>query len=269
MKEEKIACAVFSFDRPDYFKQVLDSFLRNENHNEFDWYFFQDASEINGKKYGDINKINKNIELIENFQTETKELNVATANQGIAKQKQKAHHLFQNYNKIIFFEDDMIVSKYYLRLLLQLSKEFPNTVIQASDRAIDPNKHDFIANLSKVHYVLKQHWWGYLMPKSIAKLVIPTLNEYINFIGNDYRKRPDAKIRKKYKVHATSHDAILETTINDANQKRLATFIPRAKYIGKEGLHSTSATYKKQGFEVEKMYEFEEDKHLENFGVIE
>lgn len=269
----KIACALFSFDRPLYLKKTLQSIYENHaKHNIFDnidLYFFQDGSTINNsREVGSKEKINQSIKIIKEYQNKfpKAEVDISNINLGIAKQKQKAHLLFEKYNKILFFEDDMILSPHYIKLVISMSEQFPNSIVQACDRTGRLPKNDFKNHLNKV---IKSgcHFWGYLMNYTVHDKVKNLLNDYINFIGNDYRKRPSNAIRQRYNIHTTSHDAIIHKAINEQNISKITTIVPRAKYIGKEGMHANLKWFEKYNFHIEKPYIFEEDKHINQFEI--
>lgn len=267
----KIGCALFSFDRPQYLKQVLHSI--NENHKAhpilkdfIEFHFFQDGRNLNNKTVGSKKEVDESIKLLNKY-TEiipNSKLNCASENLGIARQKQLGHRLFDKYDKVIFFEDDMILSPHYIQLLVKMSKQFPENVVQACDRTGALPKDDFKNHL---HKVIKSncHLWGYLMSKSVCDSVYPKLQEYIKLIGNDYLKRPHEKIKSKFEIKASSHDAIIAKALTENNINKITTVVPRAKYIGEKGMHATPNWYKKFKFDKEKQYIFEEDQNIKNF----
>jgi len=154
-----IACAVFSYNRPEYLERVLRSLVRNEGVRDCDWFFFQDG----GKNEEDWKKVRKCAGLLEGSNLEVNSKNV-----GIAKQKRKAHKLFNDYDRVVFFEDDMVVSKYYLRVIRQISEEFPGKVVDAGDYTI----------LAR---------YGKIQGQDSVKMTIPHATQGIDFSGVDFR----------------------------------------------------------------------------------
>lgn len=262
----RIACAVMCFNRPNYLKQVIESILNNENYNNFDWFFYQDDHTIDGIKYADHELINESTNIILKNSNKFKFFTLfqADENIGVARQKQKAHQLFKEYENVIFFEDDMILSPYYLHLLVTINKQFSKCIVQANDRTGGLPKDNFTLHLNEL-IPSWCHWWGYLMPYDIYKQIQEGFDYYVNFIGPNYRKRPSKAIKQEFNVGATSHDAILSLYSEKSNIQKLTTVVPRAKYIGERGLHARPEWYKKFKFNIEKPYIFEEDKDITFF----
>lgn len=275
---EKIACAIFSFDRPYYLYQTMNSIVTSynkckdflvQNDIQIDFHFFQDGLKVGDEKKGSESGVKRSLEILKNHNKTFKANTIileSEANQGIAKQKYKANTLCSQYDNIMFFEDDMMVSPYYFRVLIALHKSFPKCAVTACDRTGGLPKY-IKDNLHKATKT-ESHWWGYLMPKKIIQYIQPTLKEYIETVGDDYRKRPGEIIRKKYNVRATSHDAILDKIMKENGFKKIDAYVPRAKYLGEEGMHSNKQWFEKHKFNIPKQYIFEHDKNIETFELI-
>lgn len=265
----KIACALLSYNRPHYLSQTLLSIINNKNFDKFDWYFFQDNNKIKNKYLCDSYLIDYCVAHIENFPATNKQIIVNEQNEGVAKQKQKIHELYNYYDKIIVLEDDMILSPYYFKVLLAMNKQYPYYVVQASDKTSGLPKDDYKNHLLEAEFS-GCHWWGYLMPYNVFKAIEPMFNEYLSIIGDDYRNRPGEIIRNKFNVQATSQDSILSKHIDEGSIKKLAMKIPRARYIGENGLHSNSKIFKKYNFHLHKQYIFDKDQiiDLENINIV-
>lgn len=266
-----VACALFSFDRPLYLERTLQSVYVNCLKHNTDLYIFQDGSTTaNGRRTGSKERIEQCINIVRKYQNKLPnlEMDVSNVNVGTAKQKQKAHQLFERgYKKVIFFEDDMILSPHYIRIILQMSEQFPRSIVQASDRADYSPPHNLQAKLSEVRKS-GDHLWGYLIDDFVYHQVRDLLNDYVDFIGDDYVRRPHRAIMKRYNVNASSHDKIIHKATDEQKISRLTTVIPRARYIGMEGTHASPAWYKKHGFERERSYVFDEDEHIREFTVV-
>lgn len=275
----KTACVIFSFDRPHYLEKTLDSIINSysicqsylkNNNIQIDFYFMQDGLKIKGKKRGSELGVNKSTKIINAYKNQIKTesfVYINTENKGIAKQKYKANEMYKKYDNIIFFEDDMIVSPYYFQILFALNKRFPNCSVTACDRTGGIPKTNLNDHL---HKAIKSwcHLWGYLMPSNVIEKIQPTLSEYIKIIGNDYKRRPNDIIRKKYKINDTSHDAVIHKTMKNKNLEQIATYVPRAKYIGENGMHANTNWFNKYRFNVEKQYIFSEDSEIGTFELI-
>ena len=276
---EKMACTIFSFDRPNYLKQTLDSIevsyhtcknYLDKNQIEIEFFVLQDGLFIGDSKKGSEKGFKESQDVIEEFRRKSFAKictwNVA-CNVGIGKQKFSANELCKLYEKIMFFEDDMILSPYYFRILLALNKRFPRCAVTACDRTGGIPKDDFKNHLHKA-VKSKCHWWGYLMPRRIIEKLQPMLNKYINVVGKDYRKRPVGIIKETFNMRATSHDAIIDKVMREYDFKKVTTYVPRAKYIGENGMHANTHWFNKHKFNIEKPYIFDEDANIETFELI-
>lgn len=264
---KNIAGCIFSFDRPNYLSKVIKSLEKQTI--DIDWYAYQDNYKTkNGKINADSKDINKCLEILDSSSLDIY-INVQEYNVGIGRQKLDSYELFDDYDKVIFYEDDMVVSKYYNKLLIKMSEQFPKSIVYAPDRPrkylqeYNPNEH-----LNCVKKMWK-HYWGYLQPKYVTEKVKPYLEKYCEVVGDDYHIRPSKKIRNVFNVSNTSHDAIMDKALRKENLYKICTVWPRGEYIGKEGMHMNPKIYKKWNMEDELKYEFEEDKNIEEFELIE
>ncbi len=238
------ACALFVFDRPYYLEQTLES-LERQTYKDVDWFAFVDGTECSTMTVGNSRKRTESINILTESDIKFEEVFIATRNKGMGKQKLFAHSLFDYYDDVIFFEDDMIVSKHYIEVLLNLRNLYPEyEMITACDRHNDLTPEDFTPENLPITAEYNTHFWGYYLTKNAASFITPTLTQYCELVGNNYRKRPGDKIRQTFNVKATSHDGILEKCLKENNFKRLTTKLPRAKYIGKYGMHCNPGVFK-------------------------
>jgi len=268
----KIACALFAYNRPHYLKPVLKSIIGNTHFDKVDWYIIQDSPEYimpNKEKSvikEHIKPVKESTEILKDFSNykNVKALKINLINQGIPRNKSMVHDLVikGGYDAVIFFEDDLIVSRYYIRLLTELFSQFPKYIISGSDltkgEQFENPKLNEIARFNC-------HWWGYIMGIDVIEMLQPHLQEYINVIGPCYPKRPHEFIRKKFGIHVTSHDGFIEKVTKDYGIQRLNFCLPRSRYIGAVGVHSKQSMYEGAGFNNFKDFEFEEDATLTDF----
>lgn len=262
----KIACVVLVFDRPQYFAPVLESLKENADGNDVDWFFFVDgAKTAAGRIVGDEKKIKESAHLISHiFPPFPYHIETSSINEGVAKQKQKAHQLFKRYDQVIFFEDDMIVSPHYVRLICKLQNQFPNDIVNAPAR-----RKKNIKAQAKPYHIEKVdflHLWGYSMMRSVYEKIEKIFNQYVLDAGKDYKNRDNSFLCEKYGMKISSHDRLIETEARRKGIRRIITSLPRGKYIGEKGLHSTPALF--EGFKVDVPYIFEEDASIEKFKWI-
>lgn len=246
----KVAACLFSYNRPRYLQQVLASLEGQVGAAGHDWFFYQDGplGPEDGPAVQECVKMLTDSALGGN-------MFVRDANVGIARQKLMAHSLFSAYDLVYFFEDDMIVSPFYMKLLGELHRGFPEALVYAPDRARAAGERDLRA-VSDVW----THFWGYAMGADLGRAVTPFLREYVDFLGDTpYRQRPsDAR----WPVTATSHDAILDYALRGLTAKKITLRVPRARYIGEHGLHATPEHFQRNGFSNKRQYVFPEDAEL-------
>jgi len=84
------------------------------------------------------------------------------------------------------------------------------------------------------------------------------MDEYMEFCGPSYRNIPHHAIRIKYGCEVTGFDGVMDVICNRHEIERIATVIPRAKYIGEKGLFGTPGIFNKMGFPRYDTFEFDE-----------
>lgn len=230
----KIAGAVIAFNRPKYLRQVIKSIEKTENIEDIDWYAFIDGTfnEISGKPAGKVEKTEKSIEILRASSLNFK-LEVSESNNGIALQKNKAHQLFDSYETVLFFENDLILGKHYIKLLRIALETFPEHLI-LMNRHPAPRKKD----LRYLNECGIARLWGYGLRESRYRKFEKRWKEYISYISQvDYRQRNSVpkKIRDKFPYGSFSHDVVLTNLLRESGAKKLWPEISRGKYIGKKG----------------------------------
>ncbi|MGV9141835.1 MAG: hypothetical protein ACOC1X_02745 [Promethearchaeota archaeon] len=261
---EKIACVLFVFDRPKYLSQVLFS-LEKQTFNMVDWFAYVDGNKLKEKIIGNTKGKEQSVQLLTNSTIQFKEIFINEKNKGIGQQKLSSHKLYSDYDTILFFEDDMIVSKHYIEVLLHLKNQYPEyEFITACDRPSKKTERmdqESLKNQSLDKLIgggIKNisHFWGYYLSKRAVELLREPLEKYCAIVGEDYRNRSHKKIREVFKIKTTSHDGILNSQLERHKVKRIGTKVPRGRYIGKIGVHCTENIFK--NFH-KKEYEFTEE----------
>ncbi len=244
----KIASCLFSYNRPHYLAPALKSLEKQTI--KTDWFFFQDGP----LAPSDEPLITECLDILTKSPLEA-HVHLNKTNVCIAEQKLKAHGLFNAYDFVLFFEDDMVVSPFYTSLLLEMHERWPLDVVYAPDRG----GQEFSLKTGAVRECWT-HFWGYGVGASTGRAMTPFLKEYIEDMrGMHYRYRDHAAIREKWHVSATSHDAILDCALRALGRRKLSMDIPRGRYIGEKGLHSTTEHFRKNGFHLERQYIFPGD----------
>jgi len=272
----KTACVVFSFNRPNYLVPTLDSLSKNTRADECDWYFYQDGWK-NNPEYPYVSekdeiecqkRVQQCVEVLEGFPFKHKQVIAKEQNVCIGRQLQEAKaELFKKYDNVIFFDDDHIVSKDYIDVLLKMHKQYPDAIVGAQATGEKHVPRD--ATLDQVGVTVKQisgmiprpgrwRWIAYLLPKAIHKATVKQMDEYMTYIGPSYRNIPHHSVRIKYGVTITGFDGVMEKFCEKKKIKRIATVIPRGRYIGESGLFGNPQLFKQLGFSQYAKYEFDE-----------
>jgi len=274
--KKRTAVVVFSFNRPDYLVQTLDSLAKNTKADECDFYFYQDGWK-NTEPYPYCTdeqeaivgeQVQRCVEIISGFPFKHKEIVTREDNVCIGQQCQIAKkRLFEKYDKVIFFDDDHIVSKDYIDILLKLHEQYPDAIVgaQATERRNIPAnaRLDHVGVVTEcmgdaIAFPGRWRWLGYLMPKEVHEATVDDMDEYLEFIGPSYRNIPNNAVKAKYGVVVTGFDGVLDKLCNDKEIRRVATVIPRARYIGKQGTFGTFEAFRLMGFPEYNRYEFDE-----------
>jgi hypothetical protein len=252
----EIACVLFAFDRPQYTEEVLKS-LERQTYTNVSWFAFVDGNYINDQVIGDEKGRAKVLRALVDSEIEFEEMFISQHNRGIGRQKDFSHELYEAFDVVMFFEDDMVVSKHYLEVLLHLYEEYGYHFITACDRgkATPPEAYQDPEAIERLGE-WNTHFWGYLLDREGVEAIKQPLKDYCELVGENYHTRPANLIRNTFGVQASSHDGLLEKYLKINDIHRLATYLPRAKYIGEHGMHCNTKVFQKYGFHIDKPYEF-------------
>jgi len=283
--DNKTAIVVFSFNRPEYLVKTLKALSENTQIDNCDVYLFQDGWKNDSKRPYTVpaieaenkEKVEQCVGIIKGFPFAHKKIIAKKYNVCIGKQLQEAKAmLFENYEHVLFFDDDHVVGKDYIDILLKLHNQYPDAIVgaQATEiRNIPPN-----ANLDQVGVTTvnskgdayatpgRWRWLGYLMPKVVHTATVVAMDEYMEFIGPSYRDIPDNAVRVKYGVTVTGFDGVMDKICDDQGIRRIATVIPRARYIGESGLFGTPQLFRQMGFPKYSKIEF--DNEPDTFNIV-
>ena len=248
MKE--FAGAIITFSRPNYYKQLMTS-LENAVDNDFDWFVFQDGIEnakIRDGKERFLNKelVEKNIFITKNSKLNIKEHFISKNNIKINAQINKVITLFSDYKTLFIFEDDLVVSPYYLRLLKKCSIQYPNIVasFHSIKKGKSPEQLKFLAKADAPRL------WGFYLTRNVW-------DKFSSLWNNFYKKG----------VYAPFYDVIFTKFIRDHTEGKYEPLVSRAYNIGIDGILSTNkVSWKKRCLDKQdKKIEYNEDKTLSGF----
>lgn len=228
LKFRNVGAALFTFAKPECTRQVIDSILKNRKIGyNIDWHVFHDgAVNINSGARHTTDEINQQtLEIIKNSGLPYKSLIINEYNEGIARQKHKAHLLYPNYDLMYFFEDDLLLGTYYLRLLKVLAQSFPRQVGTL-------HKHFNSGGFDQVEaYTGAARLWGYYMPRQVYTQIKVEWEAYYRHIeGEDY-----IGCRARGYRRAARHDKNLSRMLHEAGKAKLWPCITRGRNIGERG----------------------------------
>jgi len=248
----KLAVAIMSFNRPDYFEQVLKS-INQQTDKDVDFYLFQDGiiNQYSWRKCANYSDITKCIELY-NFYIPKGKVHLHDNNVGTAENFNTAEEvLFEDYDydSILFLEDDLVLSPWYISIIKKMLEAYDETevgmVCAYGDHNIKLEAQFKYPNMVKPI----DHLWGYATTKDSWKQRKPYYDEWFNkFVkGKDYVMRDHNKIFEWYnklgfKSLASSQDAARTIAMLRADQVGIATVTNNGEYIGQVGQHGSNLT---------------------------
>jgi hypothetical protein len=282
VKKNKIALAIFSFNRPEYLEPVLKSIESNNNISDIDFYFFQDGyiNKFSKKIKTEKELIEKCILIWEKSKIPNKTLVKQEYNVGIGISQFEAKVLLfeeMGYEEVMLFEDDLILSKNYIRLLRILLDQFKYEKSVGIVMCHGSEKRLESKDKAEKLYILRPgdiHMWGWAMWKDRWLKIKPDFLKYYKFIEKiDYKKRPTWEIINFYKKEGinlgySSQDGAIHYSIFKNGLLIINTQVNRGKYIGEKGEHMTPDIFKNTYFPKTVLDEFKEDeviKRFENF----
>lgn len=255
------ACVLYSFNRPDYLRQTIASLERNL---PADWFFFQDgAVREDGKKMSKEENIQQSLTILRDSPLDG-ELLYHGENVGITWQFKKAFELFEGYDYLLIFEDDMIVSKDYISLVLNMAQALPESILCCGhhnwwEKFPEAKLGDVVEGRCQL--------WGYWFPKSLFEVVRKDFESYVEMVGKLHTARPHKEIMERFNVPTSAVDNFIGRRLWKWGYGRYATVWPRGKYIGKQGLHMNPGKWE-QKFSGLSQWEYPGDRDRREFNVV-
>ena len=296
----RTAILLIGFKRLPYFQQTLESLERNPESQTLDFHFYLDGGRES--RQGEL------IDMINKSSIKNKHIVCRDSNYGIGRHLIGARReLFDGlgYDRIILFEDDMILSPTYISTVLKISDwahQYDNVGTVMAYNLNNTGREVQSRDLDKV-IPTNRHFWGYCLTRKVWDNIKHVLysyeEEYLEAVP--YKKRNHRRIRKKFMPHwmvqprrkysgdlldipeesitppfaikqgrqtPTSQDAMTALGLWNAGYARLTTVVPRARYIGIHGLSFSPRVFRKQKFDTQQYFEFEEDNDLNEFELM-
>ena len=254
--------AILFYNRPVYLQKTIKS-LESNTLQPF-WYFLQDGPpDKNTEKCKEV--IQRSLLKGEYHQSE---INISPLGQ-----YWRVLELAEKEQPMIIFEDDMVVSPYYIQLIEKMLQQFPNSVVTAADYPNKPEPND--ANLKEV-FTANTNFWGYGVNGSTLKRIRPHIEYYTSFLMEKVktnsmskalknRSPAEKEIRKLFGFHATGIDGAFHWAMQKEGIKNVTAIVPRGRYIGERGLNQNPTLFRKQNFHNTQEFVFHTDPDIESF----
>ena len=257
---ETAPIAVFSFNRPHYLRQVLRSLAGQEGGiADGRVHLFQDGwfSKFGNCDVADASTVRDCIDVFKQH-FPAGHVHLARRNLGVAHNIGRAQRFLLGAMRApvaYFFEDDMVLSPYYLGALASLARI-----------ALDDERIGYVAAYGD-HFagaspeaaaaqglIAMEHNWGFALTRRHWLEQQPILRAYRRLLwGADYRDRPQRRIKAffhsfGYEPGGTSQDCATHLATLVLGRVRLRCVPCYGHYIGEHGLHFTPAAYEAMGF---------------------
>lgn len=263
------AIALLTYNRYDNFRLTWES-IKNQKINGrdvsemYDIYIFQDGllSNCSKEEQEGFEKINEYLKT----QIPSTSVLCQSDNLGIALHydfAEKFLFLQNNYDVVVFFEDDLILSKPYMLAMDMMIEKFhdDHRVGMFSAHPADPTIALEKQRERKHEYTNMGHNWGFGITRSFWKKRQPFIECYLELLGHiPYQYRPNAVIREwlvrcGFNPAATSQDYIKSCATYALGAVKLSTFPNYATPIGKTGVHSNPSLFEKMGLHKTKVFD--------------
>jgi len=258
---------LLAFDRPDYFEQVLDSLAAQQ---QVDWsrrdlFLFLDGARNrhSGRVHADSRRIDR-CEALFRRRFPRGTVFRSPDNLGVWRSFERAERfVFQGLGAEIayFFEDDLVLSPWYLRAMDLLGDALRDRAEVAYFAAYGDHRVGLAeqeANASRL--TAMQHHWGFALKRRAWQRIAELLEPAGALLRTcDYRLRPQAEIRARLAAlgidcQGTSQDFLKADAAARLGFVRLRTVACWGRYIGQEGLHFNAEIYRQLGFHETVLY---------------
>ncbi len=249
-----IAVAMMTWARSEYLDKALTSLEKCDGADEYDYFFFQDGlmGGPPGKRRGITQRmVARCIDRVKTTSLPVVEHRINKVNRGVSWQINSVFKLFEHYDTLFIFEDDLIVSKWYLRLLKQAAKELPNCVVSfhSIGKEYTGNKNE----LKILKGAKAPRSWGFNMTKQVWDKFQPIWQQYWY---DTYR----------HGTRTPYYDTTLTRGLRKLKISKYVPLISRAYGVGIEGLTTNLANWEHRGLHTQqKRYQFLPDRRTQGF----
>ncbi len=250
----KRAVAILSFNRPDYLKKVIDS-VKEQTYTDFDYWLFQDGNlnQFSWRRAANQTDIDKCIEIFKEAFPKGK-VEYSKTNIGIGlnwKRCEEQLFLEEEYEEVIFLEDDLVLSPPYMETMVNMFDQFRDDdrvgMINAYGE-VGGNRFPEVGPPSLIRRM--GHLWAIGVSKKQWLKRRKLMLEFYDIIGDkDYRFRPWQEIANFYAANGIKQDIALgqdgckTAVLLLSKQVKVSPSVNLAKYIGEKGFHADPANY--------------------------
>lgn len=240
---------ILSFNRPALLSRVLDSIrLQIPDGEDFRVHIFQDGGSP------------KEAECISVFNSifPAGNLHISKKNLGIALNFDRAEKfVFRNLKSdcAFFFEDDLVLERYYLDALNQIAAFALTEPRVAYFAAYGDHRATEDEQRARSHEIVRMsHKWGFGLTRRHWERQQPIIERYLDIIRHrPYMARDAVAIRTffaslGYSSAGTSQDAAKDIACHVLGATKIMSFACFAKYEGREGMHTRSDFYDRNGW---------------------
>jgi hypothetical protein len=287
----KTPIVLTAYNRPDYFKQVLDSVSSQCWDRKV-------YCVIDGPRFKeDVDLVKKSFELSKQIIPHCETV-VANPNQGVAKIMKYARELvFKDHEFLILIEDDSVLQPHYIQQLDLLIDKFRDderiamiNCFGEHHRSKKTHKYSYIdysgeqnnkvslqeQENNKDKLILMDHLWAYAMRKSSYEKIYDILESYWKLLPQEYRFRPHGDILNLMSSIGadpnkivSSQDSCTSAAFAARDMIKVSTFTNNFKYIGEVGEHSRPHNFADAGWNDQDLYncyqpEFEWNENIFN-----
>lgn len=275
----KTAIAIACWNRPDYFTQLMTSLEANLLEMEdVDTHMFIDGDicALTGEMRTDKQLIYQNIQIFQKALIPNKTMHVRSLNVSVAvHQFQLMQMLTPIYDRIIFLEDDVVVSPNFVGVMKKLLDQFENNndVFSISPGFKLMCKKEEVEEYKDAIKFTEGHFWAEAIWTKKWNKILPRYEQYIKIVSEKpYKERDNQRIMKLFRDHgrampATSQDNAKDWAISLSGMKRARLIANRATGIGDTGFHSTPEKLKHSGDGHNPIHVFDNEKTF-NFRII-
>jgi hypothetical protein len=262
--EMRVACAIMSFNRPAYLEPVLASIAKSfaAASGKIDVHLFQDGprNPRSGIVRAESHEIDASVRVFQRI-FPVGAVRASPENLGVALNFDRAErHLFieEDYDVVLFFEDDMAVDERYAPFLLGLCDAYGRDHRVGSIACYgESHLATEVAQIARRNELTTlSQAWGFALTRRAYWQRKPWVDRYVNVIRNvDYFQKEtirkaiqDLQATMGFPPHVISQDMFKLMASHAAGLVNLNTVPVLARYIGETGVHNTPAAFKARRF---------------------